>query len=715
MTANLSLADRPFSEYSSSYHPSTLNLDNASQKQGNEQELQMPATSVSSQTSRPLPSVSSFDQTIDEHQPPLIPVSMEDPGATRINSLQSGFSNNENPPIQGLTTEGSMKSGVLAGLEKELPATPQTGAFSPGDLRRSAGFQLAVQDQIATSTQGIASKELSLQDHLPPKPQPPKSPNAVVDAEIAKLRAQRNETYSIKHFNWICPTSRTLRRSSMLIQNQNGPCPLLALVNALILGAESDSRSALGTALRTREQVSLGLIIESLMDELTSEGRGGGLTDLPDVDELNRFLLLLHTGMTANPRLAPPAIPPSNLMDARNSSLHLPLPLNNDRKPGTFEDTQNMRLYGAFAVPLVHGWLAPRSDPARTAFARSAPTYEDAQTIQFREEELEDKLSRVGLTAEEPQLLQDISSIKSFLSNHPNQLTKHGLDIINDSLFPGAFAILFRNDHFSTLYKHPDSGQLFTLVTDAGYSDKDEVIWESLVDVSGQNSEFFSGDFRPVGNMDTISEPQQGQHSSPYVQRGPQHSTPSLGLIPPTSPQEQQQQADADFAMALQLQEEEEARMDDSHRHSDVIESTTNRNSVTNNQRSREREGSRPAIPPRNTRNQGVNRPLDPNSDEAPPPAYEEAAKGKPYLPPLGHPQHPSFDGRSPTTSGPSTPMYPPGPRAVPSPPSRMSAFQESSHFHGTPPLTRQQTNNSIGVGQYSGRSRDRDKDCIVM
>ena len=717
VTANLSLADRPFSEHPNSHHHPALDLNEAFRKQENEpNQRKKPSSSKSPRTSAPLPPIpSSSDKTTDDCQSCLTPFSGESLVGASFLQMQSGLSNGESGASQGNSpTEGSMRPGMSADLRKELPAMPETDTSPSKILHASARPAPVVHDQDATPSQGTITEDGHLQEHLPPKPPGHKaSLDTVVEAEIAKLWEQRNETYSIKHFNWFCSKSRSLRRSSMLTQNKNGPCPLLALVNALILGAENDSQSALGTALRTREQVSLGLIIESLMDELTSEGRGGALTELPDVDELNRFLLKLHTGMTANPKLAALATPSPNLMDARNSSSHLPISLNCDRSPGTFEDTQDMRLYGAFAVPLIHGWLAPRSHQARNAFSRSAQTYEDAQTIQFREEELEDKLSSVGLTAEEQQLLQDISSIKSFLQSHPSQITQYGLDIINESLFPGAFAILFRNDHFSTIYKQPESGQLFTLVTDAGYCDKDEVIWESLVDVSGQKSEFFSGDFRPVGNVDTSSDSQQVQQNRTTTPCGPKHSTLSLGITSPTSPQEQQQ-ADADFAMALQLQEEEEARIEDSRHRSNVIEPAPDRPSAMNNNRSREQEGSRPAIPPRHTRTQGVNRSVDPNSDEAPPPAYEEAAKGKPYLPPLGHPQHPSFDGRSPISS-PSTPMHPPGPRAGPSAPSRMSAFQESSQFQNIPPLSRQPTNNSVGVGQHSGRSRDRDKDCIVM
>lgn len=102
----------------------------------------------------------------------------------------------------------------------------------------------------------------------------------------------------------------------MLTQNENGPCPLLALVNALILGATEDMQAALDDALRLREQVSLGLIIETLMDELISKASAMPGLELPEIDELNRFLMRLRTGMNANPSFVPQRRDAPNLMDA---------------------------------------------------------------------------------------------------------------------------------------------------------------------------------------------------------------------------------------------------------------------------------------------------------------------------------------------------------------------------------------------------------------
>ena len=54
------------------------------------------------------------------------------------------------------------------------------------------------------------------------------------------------------------------------------------------------------------------------------------------------------------------------------------------------------------------------------------------------------------------------------------------------------------------------------LVTDAGYSSHEEIVWESLVDVNGRDGELFSGDFRPVGGPSsaTISSSSGGPSSA---------------------------------------------------------------------------------------------------------------------------------------------------------------------------------------------------------
>ena len=740
MTANLSLDDRPFEEYSSSYRPSNLNLN--STYRAHEHRSSGDVAHLPQQPSAPPPPVPLQSMGSSE-QPPLIPVepypaTEQNAWASEKLSMQDGPPGYENiagqkyGDIKNSTPYEEQETGLVNG-----PGHAQQYAPPYPDPNHLVGLESKPplpQRPIQPDLLGDEEETYAAPDHPPPNfapPKPPRPNNAppkpprprihsttVSDAQVARMYEQRNETYQIKHFNWFDHNTNFLRQSSMLTQNKNGPCPLLALVNALILSKQQEGDSALTEALQAREQVSLGLLIESLMDELTSKGPGGELEELPDVDELNRFLCMLHTGMNANPRFVGPEAPAPNLMDARNSMLSMPMNLNNDRKPGTFEPTQDMLLYGAFGVPLLHGWLPSKSDPAKAAFARAAPTYEDAQTILFGEEELEGKLSQGGLSREEQQLWEDIVAVRTFLSKNSTQLTPFGLNIVSESLFPGSFAIMFRNDHFSTVYKHPDSGQIFTLVTDAGYAEKDEVIWESLVDVTGKNSEFYSGDFRPVGGPSD-----QPPSSSSGSRRTSTQHLPIPSSAAPLSPQEAQEQHDADFAMALQLQEEEEQRANGGRRRPPAQPAAqSNPRRTSNIPIQLASDG--PAIPPRVQRNPGVNRPnATTEADDGPPP-YEEAAKAPSYVPPPGHPQHPSSDpsprastvGLNPISPIASTSALTPAPSRQPQPQRipqqrRVSAFQENAQRYGNvrPQLQRPASST------LTRRQKDDERECVVM
>ncbi|KAK3202543.1 hypothetical protein GRF29_161g1559871 [Pseudopithomyces chartarum] len=475
----------------------------------------------------------------------------------------------------------------------------------------------------------------------------PESPNTV-------MNRQRKETYQIKHIRWHDVNKRGIRTSPILTQNINGPCPLLALVNALVLSTPADMETALIETLRTREQVSLGLLLDAVFDELMSGRRGDAAQELPDVSDLYKFLLALHTGLNVNPMFVQD--PEATNGTSTKTTL--------TARPGVFEDTRDMKLYRTFNLPLMHGWLPDPGSEAYRAFERIAKTYETSQYVQFQEEELNAKLEGgEALSTEEQQMFTDIHAIKEFLSTWPTQLTKYGLKTMRETLQPGQVAILFRNDHFSTLYKDPRTDHLVTLVTDQGYSSHDEIVWESLVDVNGQGSELYSGDFRPVGGA--ISP--QRSRTQPTEQnmlassndegwttvqrRGNQH-TPSSNVASrenagPTSPDSDPsrvEQEDHDLALALQLQEEE----DDRHRRSQEErrrrENALSETAISaqsqqrpSNQRTSRQGETPPVIPPRRN-NVQTHRP---GNEPAPPPTYEEAATAPTYHPPAGHPANP--------------------------------------------------------------------------
>ncbi|TQV94339.1 hypothetical protein V2A60_002626 [Cordyceps javanica] len=379
------------------------------------------------------------------------------------------------------------------------------------------------------------------------------------------------ETYQIKNIRWNDPAAdKNPRVSPILVQNENGPCPLVALVNALSLTTPADTpETTLVQVLRLRERISLNLVLDAVFDELMSPRRTSSEDALPDMSELYEFLQSLHTGMNVNPRF----IPTEQMVKAykRSSLTHLHPTERDGLMPGTFENSLEMKLYATFSIPLIHGWLPARSDPAYDAFERQAASYEDAQNLLFREEELEAKLSdpNGGLSGPEQQLYQDVMTIKMFMSESATQLTPWGIEVISRAMRPGTFAILFRNDHFSTLYCHPSTMQLLTLVTDAGYSSHEEVVWESLEDVNGDMSALFAGDFRPAGSPnpgETSSGPSYanddaggGEWSRVQSRRGKERleeAEVDMGMLSGAD----HEQEDGDLALALQLQEEEEQK-----------------------------------------------------------------------------------------------------------------------------------------------------------
>ena len=553
-----------------------------------------------------------------------------------------------------------------------------------------------------------------------PPPQPPRLGKDVADASaesseqaetpMAKAKRQRSEHYSIKHINWFDErSSSNPRKSPIIIQNANGPCPLLALVNALVLSTPPDFKTDLIETLRVREQISLGLLLDAVLEELMSGRRGDAAHELPDVGDLYAFLITLHTGMNVNPRFV------SNSSDMLTEK-------DKPAGPGTFEETREMQLYGTFAVPLLHGWLPPADSPALAALRRSAQTYEDAQNIQFREEELEDKLQASALTSEEQQIFEDVISIKEFLQTWPTQLTDCGLQLIRQIVRPGEMAILFRNDHFSTLYKEPRKNRLMTLVTDAGYASHAEIIWESLADVSGRRSELFSGDFRPVGNVQDsarargssseadqsirslVDDDDDGWETVPARYGKSSSSTNNAAGVPsahvagitasgsnnndgPTAATSNTEQEDHDFALALQLEEQ----WNDADRHSQV----GRRRGDDRSRRHLARESpalsipgrsARPEVPPRrNGRGASNNAPKThrPHADgEDAPPPYEQAASDPPYIP-----------GQSP-----------PNP-TLPERPRRPSAYGQQAAANSMGQSTYQQFNH-VASGQGYGRGQ---------
>ncbi|EEQ84551.1 hypothetical protein RJZ56_006419 [Blastomyces dermatitidis] len=597
---------------------------------------------------------------------------LQPPSSSQSNSSRNLISfEEENEPNGNTTTDAPSMSSVIDDHPKDLPnETP------------------SISDELDSSTSMSVTAGTSLEQvkpslsHLSESGQPP-----------AILQKKLSETYDIRQVNWTDGTT-SLRTSPVLVQNENGPCPLLALVNGLMLRSRADSPSPITKALQSREKISLGLLMQALFDELTSYLDGAD--KLPDIEALSSFLVMLHTGMNVNPQL---------VMQIYMSD-----------SPGTFLETNDTILYSSFKLPLVHGWLAETSSAAYAALNRVAQNHEDIQLLHFRKEELESRVFRGQLlTTDEEKLIEDIDTIQHFVDvENATQLSAFGLEHLQRCLKPGSISILFRNDHFSTLFKHPLSNQLFTLVTDAGYANHAEIVWESLVDVNGSNATFFSGDFRPVGNFSpSIAGPQHPSQNDLAISSGLTHRNNPDGTTGRQLNNTEQTDADYAFALALQFQDEEEQRRTNPRNQAQiqtpqlrtsqsqgVIHHSSNRPNFNHRQSAsstgrrapQQTQEVRSLVPPPRT---SV---ADPSAD-APPPTYEQAANSPVYTPPSDHSQYDGSQNSNTSIAGPRSSSYGlnnTGPNRVHDGHRRVHALSNPS----LPPRP---------------RDRDRNKDCTVM
>lgn len=297
----------------------------------------------------------------------------------------------------------------------------------------------------------------------------------------------------------------------ILLQNENGPCALVALVNLLILSSNHAKYSRDITRLiQGEKQVKLHEILQALADIAINMTTGSD--KLENIDHLLLMLPDLHKGLNVNPKFN-----------------------------GEFGESnqETNELFDVFKVRLVHGWIMDSIYNGEL----SNLSYEDAQDLLTKATDLDrdDKdLQCVNDTEEDEKekIIKNANALTQFLTTTATQLTQIGLLHLNETIREDEFTILFRNDHFSTLYKH--DGRLYNLVTDLGFKRRSKIVWESLITIDGSADSFFDGHFK----------------ISP-LEKAPEDITSHDDLVTA----EESEQIDKDKQYAKELQEEEDKKL----------------------------------------------------------------------------------------------------------------------------------------------------------
>lgn len=250
------------------------------------------------------------------------------------------------------------------------------------------------------------------------------------------------------------------RELVIICQNENGPCPLLALANILLL----DGKILISS---DRSFISLHDLVQVVAEHIF-ERQSLRETHLEQehVDAILNVLPKLAKGMDLNV---------------------------NFTAVNKYEYTEEISVFDTLNIPLLHGWLYDPTE-SETAEVINTQSYNHLMFKLVEYKTLTDRLKTaynmnidhndgIQISEQERTLLREGRIIDSFLTSSASQLTYHGLIKLYEFLQDRQFAVFFRNNHFSTLFFY--QGQLFLLMTDLGFVDQRNVVWELLQTISG--------------------------------------------------------------------------------------------------------------------------------------------------------------------------------------------------------------------------------------
>ncbi|EEH54983.1 uncharacterized protein MICPUCDRAFT_5762, partial [Micromonas pusilla CCMP1545] len=145
------------------------------------------------------------------------------------------------------------------------------------------------------------------------------------------------------------------------------------------------------------------------------------------------------------------------------------------RHPLDFEFTPQLAIFDLLDVTLCHAWVIDPDD----AQARAAVGGRSYNQLMERMIELITAATTSGRSdASAMDATTERLVIEDFLARSASQLTPHGLRAARDRVKENELVVFFRNNHFSTVFKK--DGALYLLVTDQGYLNESDVVWEAL-------------------------------------------------------------------------------------------------------------------------------------------------------------------------------------------------------------------------------------------
>ncbi|XP_015230532.1 PREDICTED: protein FAM63A [Cyprinodon variegatus] len=311
--------------------------------------------------------------------------------------------------------------------------------------------------------------------------------------------------YLVKWITW------KEKKTPIVTQSENGPCPLLAIMNTLFLRWKAKLPAQTEVVTTEELMAHLGECVLSVTPR--EKANGMELNFQQNMSDAMAVLPKLSTGLDVNVRF-------TGVTD--------------------FEYTPECIVFDLLNIPLYHGWLVdPQSPEIVAAVGKLSYNQLVEKIIDWKHSADSSRVSE-GLVAEQ------------FLESTATQLSYHGLCELNTTAKEGEISVFFRNNHFSTMIKH--KGHLYLLVTDQGFLQEESMVWESLHNVEGDGN-FCDSNFRLCHPPERSPAPSHLPPSSQEQQR--QIDQDYLVAVSLQQQQEGAPRPLSDLELARQLQQEE--------------------------------------------------------------------------------------------------------------------------------------------------------------
>ncbi|CUM65747.1 uncharacterized protein PRCAT00003395001 [Priceomyces carsonii] len=284
-------------------------------------------------------------------------------------------------------------------------------------------------------------------------------------------------------------------KTPILLQDQNGPCPLIALINTLLLKHEILNKNTVFDGLLFDDiQIAKVKNVESLKDFLRSRKQDG--IELEEILARTGDLLLVFGNDKSS------EFNVDKLLEGL-PKLHTGLSVDPDLTNGTFPNGDiSSQLFKIFELRLRHGWCIDEikisSKDQNDIQLEVLRLLHDLKTFDKVQDFLLLDVNELNEPNEEEKqrIRRDQNLVNKWLKDNQSQLTTIGLGRLNSEMEAEQLVVFFRNNHFNSLFKKSDH-EFYLLITDDSFRET-PIVWQSLNSVKGNEDLFFDGEFCPI-------------------------------------------------------------------------------------------------------------------------------------------------------------------------------------------------------------------------